>query len=187
MSEISKDLTTTSINEEMDGHYLKKLSEEEIAKLKKQDSRLVTQFQQNKLEVEVAKNWDKFYKRNETRFFKDRHWTTREFEELIGSGDGGCRVLLECEIGTIFFGVIQEKYTPLLYHSQFNISAVAVLQNFKLRSTLKHMKFISNIISGDMANGLKIETIDYAKIFFLHIFGQKGYVSPFYKVYQCLR
>ena len=39
----------------------------------------------NKLETDARKNWDLFYKRNETKFFKDRHWTTREFQELIGS------------------------------------------------------------------------------------------------------
>jgi len=26
--------------------------------------------------------WDLFYKRNSTHFFKDRHWTLREFEEI---------------------------------------------------------------------------------------------------------
>ncbi|KAF9107555.1 Methyltransferase-like protein 6 [Mortierella sp. AM989] len=33
----------------------------------------------NKYKNEAAKNWDKFYKRNETRFYKDRHWIEREF------------------------------------------------------------------------------------------------------------
>lgn len=42
----------------------------------------VTQFKQLKLEKEAQKNWDLFYKRNATKFFKDRHWTKREFEEL---------------------------------------------------------------------------------------------------------
>ena len=37
------------------------------------------------METDARKNWDLFYKRNETKFFKDRHWTTREFQELIGS------------------------------------------------------------------------------------------------------
>lgn len=43
---------------------------------------LVSDFKQTKLERDAQKNWDLFYKRNSTHFFKDRHWTTREFEEL---------------------------------------------------------------------------------------------------------
>ncbi|XP_073887115.1 tRNA N(3)-cytidine methyltransferase METTL6 isoform X21 [Macaca fascicularis] len=57
------------------------LSSEEEEKLKR-DQTLVSDFKQHKLEQEAQKNWDLFYKRNSTNFFKDRHWTTREFEEL---------------------------------------------------------------------------------------------------------
>lgn len=57
------------------------LSSEEEEKLKR-DQALVSDFKQQKLEQEAQKNWDLFYKRNSTNFFKDRHWTTREFEEL---------------------------------------------------------------------------------------------------------
>lgn len=38
---------------------------------------------QVKLEHEARKNWDLFYKRNTTHFFKDRHWLTREFPQLV--------------------------------------------------------------------------------------------------------
>lgn len=57
------------------------LSSEEEDKLQR-DRALVSDFKQQKLEKEAQKNWDLFYKRNSTNFFKDRHWTTREFEEL---------------------------------------------------------------------------------------------------------
>ncbi|KAM4881701.1 tRNA N(3)-cytidine methyltransferase METTL6 isoform 2-T2 [Thomomys bottae] len=57
------------------------LSFEEEEKLKR-DQVLVSDFKQEKLEKDAQKNWDLFYKRNSTNFFKDRHWTTREFEEL---------------------------------------------------------------------------------------------------------
>ncbi|MED6284385.1 Methyltransferase-like protein 6, partial [Characodon lateralis] len=57
------------------------LTQEELDKLSS-DEALVSDFKQMKLEKEAQKNWDLFYKRNTTNFFKDRHWTTREFEEL---------------------------------------------------------------------------------------------------------
>lgn len=56
------------------------LTQEEMDKLGAEV--LVSDFKQIKLEEEAQKNWDLFYKRNTTNFFKDRHWTTREFEEL---------------------------------------------------------------------------------------------------------
>ncbi|XP_051922461.1 tRNA N(3)-methylcytidine methyltransferase METTL6 isoform X3 [Hippocampus zosterae] len=46
------------------------------------EQHLVSAFKQMKLEREAQKNWDLFYKRNATNFFKDRHWTSREFDEL---------------------------------------------------------------------------------------------------------
>ena len=60
------------------------LTEAETEKLLK-DTKLVSDFKQNKLEKEAQKNWDLFYKRNTTKFFKDRHWTRREFSDLINN------------------------------------------------------------------------------------------------------
>lgn len=65
-------------------HKSRALTEEERAKLER-DTNLVSEFKQGKLEKEAQKNWDLFYKRNTTKFYKDRHWTLREFEELCGS------------------------------------------------------------------------------------------------------
>ncbi|XP_016849885.1 tRNA N(3)-methylcytidine methyltransferase METTL6 isoform X2 [Anolis carolinensis] len=63
------------------GHKMRTLSPEEAERLAK-DPVVVSDFKQQKLEKEAQRNWDLFYKRNSTNFFKDRHWTTREFEEL---------------------------------------------------------------------------------------------------------
>ncbi|XP_051871850.1 tRNA N(3)-methylcytidine methyltransferase METTL6 isoform X3 [Pristis pectinata] len=62
------------------------LTPAEAEKLMK-DQSLVSDYKQQKLEREAQKNWDLFYKRNSTNFFKDRHWTTREFEELKACRD----------------------------------------------------------------------------------------------------
>lgn len=57
------------------------LTQEELDRLSSEKT-LVSEFKQMKLETEAQRNWDLFYKRNTTNFFKDRHWTTREFDEL---------------------------------------------------------------------------------------------------------
>jgi hypothetical protein len=69
---------------EPDSIVREKLEPELLALLEKQNSRLVSEFRAVKLETEAKKSWDLFYKRNQTKFFKDRHWTTREFQELLG-------------------------------------------------------------------------------------------------------
>ena len=51
----------------------RQLTAEDLEKLKTQDSRIVNQFQKSKLEKQAKANWDKFYKRNETRLVKAGH------------------------------------------------------------------------------------------------------------------
>lgn len=72
----SRNKVSESISETANGV----LTQEEMEKLGGEV--LVSDFKQIKLEKEAQKNWDLFYKRNTTNFFKNRHWTTREFEEL---------------------------------------------------------------------------------------------------------
>ena len=43
----------------------------------------ISDFWQQKYRQDLGKNWNLFYKRNENRFFKDRHWIGREFPELL--------------------------------------------------------------------------------------------------------
>ncbi len=56
------------------------LSPEELTRLATQQR--ATPFKMTQLERDAAKNWDKFYLRNADRFYKDRHWITREFDLL---------------------------------------------------------------------------------------------------------
>lgn len=53
----------------------------------KKNNEPMNDFFKNKYKNEAARNWDIFYKRNTVNFFKDRHWTDREFEELKDNGE----------------------------------------------------------------------------------------------------
>lgn len=94
------------------GHVAKQLTSEEIDKIKAQNSRLVSEFQAMQLEKNAKKHWDLFYKRNEVRFFKDRHWTTREFQELLGLGNtDNAQTLLEigCGVGNLIYPLLEDN------------------------------------------------------------------------------
>ncbi|XP_071803016.1 tRNA N(3)-cytidine methyltransferase METTL6-like [Asterias amurensis] len=113
------------------GHKYRELTDEEQSKLNS-DKTLVAEFKQAKLEREAQKNWDLFYKRNSTHFFKDRHWTTREFQELTEkepTDDGvsaGQRVLLEvgCGVGNAVFPLLDENKQLFVHACDFSPRAV---------------------------------------------------------------
>ncbi|VDQ11345.1 unnamed protein product [Trichobilharzia regenti] len=77
--------------------------------LAKQIDTLVTSFERTKLLSQAGKNWDRFYNRNGVRFFKDRHWTTREFVELSCLDNKTPRSLLEvgCGVGNFLIPLIE--------------------------------------------------------------------------------
>ena len=50
-------------------------------------------------EKEAAKNWDKFYTRNQSNFFKDRHYLTEVFPELAGKNDASDEAFVLLEVG----------------------------------------------------------------------------------------
>lgn len=127
------------------------LTPEETEKLRS-DRVLVSDFKQQKLETEAQKNWDLFYKRNTTNFFKDRHWTTREFDELKNcrevkdsasiccqmfefvwmivtlffQSQGQKLVLLEagCGVGNCIFPLLEEDLSIFIYACDFSPRAV---------------------------------------------------------------
>lgn len=118
------------------GHYARTLTESEAAKLAR-DTTLLSDFKRAKLEAEAQKNWDLFYKRNETRFFKDRHWTKREFEELAGAASDRSDqtpVLLEvgCGVGNFIFPLLEENTPFFVYACDFSPRAVDFVRSHPL-------------------------------------------------------
>jgi methyltransferase-like protein 6 len=142
------------------GHWAKQLTDEEIAKLSS-DTNLVSQFRQNKLEKEAKKNWDLFYKRNETNFFRDRHWTTREFNELIAGDDKdddkdddnddnlktSKPILLEvgCGVGNFVWPLIEEGTKYFIYACDFSPRAINFVQKHHLYDENKCHAFVADI------------------------------------------
>ena len=96
------------------------------------------------------KNWDRFYKRNTDRFFKDRHYLAREFADLTqqlhsltatagsGSGDsggGGGIGLLEvgCGVGNALFPLRAMFPNLRLHGCDCSKNAIALIQQRELQ------------------------------------------------------
>uniref|UniRef100_A0A6I8NDH7 tRNA N(3)-cytidine methyltransferase n=2 Tax=Ornithorhynchus anatinus TaxID=9258 RepID=A0A6I8NDH7_ORNAN len=146
------------------------LSPEETEKLER-DRTLVTEFRQLKLEEEAQKNWDLFYKRNSTNFFKDRHWTTREFEELTS-----CRefedqklTILEagCGVGNCLFPLLEEDLNIFAYACDFSPRAVDYVKHNSLYDPERCKVFQCDLTKDDLLEHMPADSLDGVTLIFV--------------------
>ena len=151
------------------------LTENDAKQLEKQNSRMISEFKANKLESDARKNWDIFYKRNETKFFKDRHWTTREFQELLGQDKvsqdcGGVQLLLEvgCGVGNFAFPLIEELDTIFIYCCDFSPRAVQFVRDNPLYDQTRMKAFQCDITScTNLADNIPETGVDIVSAIFV--------------------
>ncbi|XP_059867469.1 tRNA N(3)-methylcytidine methyltransferase METTL6 isoform X1 [Delphinus delphis] len=145
------------------------LSSEEEEKLTR-DQALVSDYKQQKLEKEAQKNWDLFYKRNSTNFFKDRHWTTREFEELRS-----CRefedqklTMLEagCGVGNCLFPLLEDP-NIFAYACDFSPRAVEYVKQNPLYDTERCKVFQCDLTKDDLLEHVPPESVDVVMLIFV--------------------
>ncbi|CAD5211142.1 unnamed protein product [Bursaphelenchus okinawaensis] len=105
------------------------LSDAEKEMLTKQND--MTNFKKTKLETEAQKNWDRFYKRNQDRFFKDRHWTKHEITDILGNlnlKDKLIFIEMGCGVGNMLFPLTEYYPHWTFYGFDFSANAIKELQ-----------------------------------------------------------
>lgn len=147
----------------------KALTTEEEEKLKLQNSRLISAYQANKINVESKKHWDLFYKRNDTRFFKDRHWTLREFKEILGRSITERNVLLEvgCGVGNFIYPLIEEKLNMFIYACDLSSKAIELLKTNPMYSEAQVKAFQTDITTTHIFDEIPKETLDIVTLIFV--------------------
>ncbi|XP_074999416.1 tRNA N(3)-cytidine methyltransferase METTL6 isoform X2 [Calonectris borealis] len=152
------------------GHSARILSPEEAERLAK-DQVLVSEFKQLKLEKEAQKNWDLFYKRNSTNFFKDRHWTTREFQELKACREFADQKLtiLEagCGVGNCLFPLFEEDLNIFAYACDFSPRAVEYVKKNALYSTERCKVFQCDLTKDDLLENIPANSVDVVTLIFV--------------------
>ncbi|XP_073425273.1 tRNA N(3)-cytidine methyltransferase METTL6 isoform X2 [Dendrobates tinctorius] len=135
------------------------------------DVTLVSEFKQLKLEKEAQKNWDLFYKRNSTNFFKDRHWTTREFEELKA-----CRefenqqlIMLEagCGVGNCLFPLLEEDPNLFVYACDFSPRAIQFVKQNSCYNPDTCKAFQCDLTKDNLTDEISADSVDVATLIFV--------------------
>lgn len=130
----------------------------------------VPEFWQKKYREEAGKSWNLFYKRNEARFFKDRHWISREFPELL---EPTVKTVLEvgCGVGNFALPLLQETGANLdhLYACDFSQKAIEILQqDERWNSSAKCTAFEANLsLPGDLLKAVPSKSIDVVTSIFV--------------------
>lgn len=159
------------------------------AALKRQESRLVSEFQANKLEAEAKKFWDKFYKRNECRFFKDRNWTGREFGELI-TEDTKHKILLEigCGVGNFLYPLLKSGFQGFALACDLSSKAIELVKANEDYDADRINAFASDVTSEDFCDNLISNSIDYVTlIFVLSAIHPDKHVNVVKNIYRVLK
>ncbi|XP_026573578.1 methyltransferase-like protein 6 isoform X2 [Pseudonaja textilis] len=131
---------------------------------------LISDFKQQKLEKEAQKNWDLFYKRNSTNFFKDRHWTTREFEELKACHkfEDQKLTILEagCGVGNCLFPLL-EDLNMFAYACDFSPRAVEYVKQNPLYDAKRCKVFLCDLTKDDLVENVPLESVDVVMLIFV--------------------
>lgn len=155
----------------------KALTDDEKSQLEYQNSRLVPEFKAIQLESNARKNWDLFYKRNDTRFFRDRHWTTREFEELLSGAveekpkERVSKRLLEvgCGVGNFVFPLIEDKHNInyFIYACDFSPRAVQFVMENPLYDETLIKAFQCDITTDTIFENIDRASLDIISMIFV--------------------
>ncbi|PVU98188.1 hypothetical protein BB561_000045 [Smittium simulii] len=125
-------------------------------------------FWKNKYSTELAKNWDKFYKRNTTNFFKDRHWTDREFAELIQDSESQKSLLeIGCGVGNFIWPLLVKNPSLYIYACDFSVRAVDFVKANENYHDSRCKAFVCDIVKDDLLDNIPCNSVDMVSSIFV--------------------
>ncbi|KAJ3158160.1 hypothetical protein HDU86_003112 [Geranomyces michiganensis] len=130
----------------------------------------MTAFQKSKLHKEYTRSWDLFYKRNTTNFFKDRHWTEREFPELRAEGGEPCsKRLLElgCGVGNFIFPLLESNPELYIYGCDLSTRAVDFVKANAMYTESRCKAFVCDITADKLTDNVPVASLDLVSALFV--------------------
>ncbi|KAI9323505.1 S-adenosyl-L-methionine-dependent methyltransferase [Dichotomocladium elegans] len=133
----------------------------------------VPEEEQEQYFTQAPEYWNKFYEKNENRFFKDRNWLRIEFPEIFQTthSDAGSQRIFEigCGAGNTLFPLLQESQNPKLfvYAADFSSTAVQVVKNNPLYDPSRSHAFVWDLASSSIPEAIEPGSLDIIVLIFV--------------------
>ncbi|KAI1320805.1 Methyltransferase-like protein 6 [Mortierella claussenii] len=126
----------------------------------------------NKYKNEAAKNWERFYKRNETRFYKDRHWIEREFTIFKSTNPDGTPATLNClevgcGVGNFIFPVLERNPSLFMYACDFAPHAIELVKQHEDYKQGRCSAFVCDLTKDPLTETIPAGSLDVVSSIFV--------------------
>ncbi|KAI7906696.1 S-adenosyl-L-methionine-dependent methyltransferase [Cokeromyces recurvatus] len=120
-----------------------------------------------------ADYWNKFYEKNENRFFKNRNWLKIEFPELFDTSkvDAGRKRVFEigCGAGNTMYPLLEQNKNAELfvYAADYSKTAVDVVVGNKNYNPKRSLAFVWDLSSPNIPEEIEAESLDIVVLIFV--------------------
>ncbi|KAI8358414.1 S-adenosyl-L-methionine-dependent methyltransferase [Blakeslea trispora] len=150
-------------------------NQEEIAKEKVsfQLDNPVPDDEQAQYYSDPAEYWNKFYQKNENRFFKDRQWLKIEFPELFETSkeNAGKKRVFEigCGAGNTMYPLLEQNENPdlFVYAADYSKTAVDVVLGNKAYDPSRSSAFVWDLTSPNIPEQIEPGSLDMIVLIFV--------------------
>ncbi|CAF1547231.1 unnamed protein product [Adineta ricciae] len=129
-----------------------------------QERQQVPVFKQNLFDKNAQKYWDQFYKRNTNNFFKDRHWTLREFN--IDPNESVKLFEVGCGVGNFLFPLLTELPNLFIYACDFSPTAIDLVRQNANYDPERIQPFVCDL-TADSDIPIEENSIDFCSMIFV--------------------
>lgn len=151
----------------------------------------ISHFWHQKYRRDLGKNWNLFYARNSTNFFRDRHWIGQEFPELLIEKEGGLSVFeVGCGVGNFLFPLVElvgPGAVRKVYGCDISPKAVQLFKENPAFIPEKMTVFVADILKDRLADTVTEAVDACTTIFVLSALPPEGLPAAIKNIWQVLK
>eukprot|EP00743_Colponemidia_sp_Colp-15_P009779 GILK01010710.1.p1 GENE.GILK01010710.1~~GILK01010710.1.p1 ORF type:complete len:279 (+),score=33.52 GILK01010710.1:39-875(+) len=121
----------------------------------------------DKIEEETEFCWEKFHKQNIGKFFKDRHYLSKVFPEVIHTAADAVLLEVGCGTGNTIFPFMDMNHRLFVHAFDFSPSAVDVLKQHPSYQPERCNAFVCNFVKDPLPPSVPLSSVDFCSMVFV--------------------